>query len=548
MSGTNKKINKLPGSITPLIADNTAIANNASSSSLGIGTMVYNTDTDQLLISIDDKKFKLSDHSHPLYSQVGHVHISGTNEPWLMTNPRLFYKEDLKNHPELVALDGSEIPLEKAQHLCKVYYGTKDLLGSDKPVRLTSSGYENDVVTLTVSNSTSNYFGGTILRGPLRPHDFMLASDQWLSTSTDIETEQYAEVSFRGKQHRIVEYGMIPAIGTSTELAKKRPTPKSWILEGCIRTNTASPVWETIHEVNDHPDDWEPFMAELFQAEAKADYDTVRLTIRKWHEGNGLNVGLKRLFIFGRENNKFALPNIPSPSPEFVYVVPYNNMNVALLHEDVGDIGTTAVAKSNLGNYRLPTDGRSIRIIDYPLLFAATGYSHDKLEKLNEVSIDQVTLPFNKEFTLSKEGIVGNVVLVFNKDITHIAGTVSIFDGSTWQELLLFSGNPESTRVVITTEDKQNLSSTKIRIAISDIDDGVSLVEAYVGTHEKDKFYIPSIPNTQPGITNYIVANNNATDVTTEIIQRLQHDVSELTKVVEQILEKPKVIKKSRKG
>ena len=46
------------------------------------------------------------------------------NNIWFVGNPRLWWKDDLKNHPELVALDGSYIDGKLAKNLRKVYpYG-----------------------------------------------------------------------------------------------------------------------------------------------------------------------------------------------------------------------------------------------------------------------------------------------------------------------------------------------------------------------------------------------------------------------------------------
>ena len=39
------------------------------------------------------------------------------NNIWFVGNPRLWWKDDLKNHPELVALDGSYIDGKLAKNL-----------------------------------------------------------------------------------------------------------------------------------------------------------------------------------------------------------------------------------------------------------------------------------------------------------------------------------------------------------------------------------------------------------------------------------------------
>ena len=55
---------------------------------------------------------------------------------WNPHNPRLWYADDLRNYPELIALDGSTIPLDEAGILPKYYPGSTLL--NDEVTKFTS--------------------------------------------------------------------------------------------------------------------------------------------------------------------------------------------------------------------------------------------------------------------------------------------------------------------------------------------------------------------------------------------------------------------------
>lgn len=68
---------------------------------------------------------------------------------WKICSPKLWYLDDVRKHPELVALDGSVIPLKDAGDLPIYYPGTKLL--NDKVSKFTPHGFENNDIILSVS-------------------------------------------------------------------------------------------------------------------------------------------------------------------------------------------------------------------------------------------------------------------------------------------------------------------------------------------------------------------------------------------------------------
>ena len=311
------------------------------------GVPIYNTDTRKLAISDGISiPSALEDHQHAAYAPRVHSHMFGTNIPWYVSNPKLWYTDDLKNHPELIPLDGSELTDEEATELSKIYPGSKIL--TEKVNNLTKSGYENNFMTATVDTSKGYYFGSNLFNDPLDLTNFQKTTDQWLTGDTELESEHTVTISFKGgHSYRITSYWLMPAAGLANTVYTKRPTPKSWVLEGSVNGSD----YVTIHSVNNY-NDWTPLTYQVFETTGTESYSYLRLRITAWNAGDAVSEdttvttslysGLRRFYVFGRKPNTFNLPVLKSPSDEFTWVVPRSSLNTGLKHEDVGDIGQTA--------------------------------------------------------------------------------------------------------------------------------------------------------------------------------------------------------------
>lgn len=521
------------------------------------GAPIYNTDTGRLVISDGvTPPAALPDHKHDGYSPVVHSHMYGANQPWFMANARLWYSDDIANHPELVALDGSEIADDKAEHLSTVFPGTKLL--TKAVTTMTSAGFENDDLTLSVDNFVADWPASKLF-GSCDFSDIgnMIANntDQWLTSSTDVNATHTLTVKFKGNfKYRPGEYWVIPAAGTLEMPFKSRPTPNTWVFEGSDDGET----WTTLDSHSGvTADDWPLFTIQTFTVDTTESYSQLRLKITAWNAGDdGTTAGLKRFYIFGRKQGVFCLPDVPSPIASFSWVVPYKNMDVGLVHEEVGDIGRTSLLPENLPSYRIPTDGSAITKTSKPLLYASIGHSCDHRVAPSAVTVStgtyksdsgwntgltDITTAAYMDLTLESGMCLGGYLL--DCSTTSIPSRIVI-------EGVKSDGTYETLQTIEEiTEDEFNACGglfmldsttadgeyTKYRLNVVNWHpaDTLGITKITVLVHPKDKFYVPDITdNTVDGVYNYIVADNTATDVTPNIIQRLQQNIVDLTSAI----------------
>ena len=236
---------------------------------------------------------------------------------WKICSPKLWYLDDVRKHPELVALDGSVIPLKDAGDLPIYYPGTKLL--NDKVSKFTPHGFENDDIILSVSKFWGLYAASALCDEELSIDNIAKAANQWLTGTNDTHSTDTVTITFKHDPQVITEYWIIPAFGTSESILEKRPAPKKWKLLG----SNDKENWVTLNEHRERINHWEPASGRSFKVKNDTAYKYIRLTITEWHATSKiLYTGLRRLWIFGRPADSFILPNIQSPSEEFVYVVP----------------------------------------------------------------------------------------------------------------------------------------------------------------------------------------------------------------------------------
>ena len=79
-----------------------------------------------------------------------------TSNDWDIANPRLWYRDDLVNHPELIPLEGQTVDYALVSKLARVYTGS--LLLSTPLTKLSNGYFINDEIGLKVDK-----FDGRVL-------------------------------------------------------------------------------------------------------------------------------------------------------------------------------------------------------------------------------------------------------------------------------------------------------------------------------------------------------------------------------------------------
>lgn len=573
IAGSRDRLNQISGLSSVIAAsqaeiDSSNLSNTTYPITKSAHLLCYNTTTNQLMVSNDVSRnvMALRDHSHPLYALTKHTHMAGANVPWLMSNPQLWYIGDLPNHPELIPLDGKILPEGSYGQLDEMYDG--ETVFTTFPDKYDGKYYNEDL-RLSASNFVPQGYLCNLFGPPLTIDDISKAHDQWLTSSSDVSAEQYFVVELtNGKAYRPGCYVMYPAAGTPLNPLLVRPTPKHWVVEG-VAEDSEEDVWELLDE---HADvtDWYVFSAKTYRIEdVQKCYRKFRVTIKEWNPGEEvpgapLCTGLRRFWFTGRHGGMFSLPNIPSPHPDFVWVVPRDTVSVGLKHEDVGDVGITAVRPELLPPYRLVTDGRLLDRSAYPLLrdcivgsydeqitgtVSCAGQADSSLEVINiaDVSTGEVVV----EFTAITPFVASSYEFALSQlDAAPLASSGSAIPVS-W----MFEGlNTEGAWDIVHTVSESaytdgsydcrldavdvEVAYTKYRIRFTKFDtaSGNSLVmtKPAVYGHPLDKFYLP-MSGDNASLTTYIVADIPTVDVSGEIISKLQRNVAQLQAAHQQL-------------
>lgn len=551
-TGSSTAVNRVSGVCGALVSSTNEMS--VINQPLMRGALFYNADTSELKVGDGVKPpSALSDHRHPnTHAPLIHSHIAGANEPWLLSNPKLWYIDDLVNHPELLPLDGREISDAQAEFISKIYPGTKLL--TTEPKTLTGNGFENDDLILSTSSFSGDYVASRLFGDEITLEAISKISDQWLSSSTDIAQEQSAIVSFKGGHtYRVTEYWVCPAAGTATELFKRRPTPKDWVLEGS-KDNIA---WTPIDTHADEPaSNWNPITTRMFTCTDMESYAFLRLRITAWNAGDSsdLQTGLRRLWIFGRKKDVFALPQLESPHPDFVYVIPQRDLNVGLKHEDIGDIGSTSLKQELLPSYRIPTDGRTLSKETNASLFTAIGHRYDSEAVISAVTVSTGTvngtswstglsdplMPSYIELTIPS-GVLGKYHIGTASTRIPKSWIVEGYNGTSWVTIQTFTGVTPEQFTAVGGIFFPEMPTTEVAYSVYRINfvewntgtDPIGISEVKLFSHAAGTFKVPTVIT--EGLTTYIVADNTAVDISTEIIQRLQSNIAALSTSVAEL-------------
>lgn len=528
---------------------------------LYLGSIIYNSDTRQLSIADGvTPPSVLPDHRHPQYAPVGHSHIGSPSEIWRISEPKLWYTDDLPNHPELIPLDGREISNDIAEELSKIYPGSTLLT---HPVKsMDTEGFQNETITLKVSEFQSDFLGGRLTNDEINETNMLTYTDQWLTNTTDTDRAQTVTVTFKNKHtYAPNEYWMIPAAGTSTAPARMRPTPRDWVLEGSNDEDT----WTVLDERHDvEADTWSPFTINTFRLPNISEaYGHIRLTITKWNKNQGdpLETGLRRFWLFGNKTGVFTMPVVESPFPAFTYVVPYKDLAIGLKHESVGDVGLSASLPENFPTQRMPADGRSLFKESYKDLYEYIGYSQDKeanilaivasagniltkttwditVTDVNQAAYAEIIPPSDKENTIgaySMSQTTGNMPVAWILEGADVSGK--------WNTLhQVISTTPEDMAACgykyFIDKHLDDKVYTKFRITVTEWahKNQHANMKISIFKHKLNEFYIPNITIEGSDLCRpYIVVNNTVRDISAEIVSQLQQNVAKLTTMVSEL-------------
>ena len=549
LKGSSKKLNTLSG-ICSFMVTNTNEIKQQLSAKFPKGTPIFNTDTRELLVAPENNTSLpgLLDHAHPhTHAPLVHSHMYGANQPWFLSEPRLWYIDDLPNHPELVQLNGQELTDDQATWLSEVYPGTK--LATEKITTFSDGVFSNDILTLKADSYEGDYFASNVFNDELSIDNLFEVVDQWSTGSTDLTAEHTLTIEFKNDvTYRPSAYWICPGNGTGEQLAVKRPSPATWYFEG---SNDGS-TWTVLDQQSETEDNWQIFTTRTFAVDTEELYKYLRLRITSWNAGgDGTTTGLRRFYVFGRKNGVFSLPDVPSPNPDFAWVVPVKDQYVGMKREDVGDINYTSVLPQNLPSYRLPTDGRALDVSTDSELFAAIGHRCDKqvtpTAAIASDGIITVTGEWVPDFTETTyaayiEFDVDNLML--GKYIIDCTGkrtpknwVVEGYDGSAWNTLQTmtdvlekdFTGMSGTCFIDTTVSD---ISCSKIRINVTEWNEGtdaLGFASVSLFCHPVNQFYIPELKSDVTGVIPYIIRKNTANDVTASIISDLQQNIIDLT-------------------
>lgn len=553
--GSNGGVNRLKMIASAMVTTKAELEN--FNEPFALGSLIYTSDNGRLVIGDGvTSAAGLPDHKHSAYAPVIHSHTYINNDAWLPSSPKLWYTDDLVNHPELIALDGSEIPQSDAVILSQYYPGSSCI--TNPCTSFTINGDSNDQMTVVASSWDNTCMPGRMFGEPLEIDDIAKTTDQWL-TGTNTGSSTVTIIFANNTSYVPTEYWIIPAAGTLDAVVKERPTPNTWALEGSNDGNT----WTVLDSRSSITDVWAPLQVSKFEiSDNTTAYNQLRLTITTWNSVDDASLlgGIRRLWIFGHKSGVFLLPKLESPSEEFTWVVPYTSSNQGLKHEDVGDIGITSCLPENLSSYRLPADGRAVVKSSYDLLFASIGYTNDHVTTITSESASDGTITSgNLVATISDSDVNDAVYVEVDNNGGGCLGAYSITpaSGSNTPMTWLVEGYNTSTAAYetitsITSLAESDFNATdgykfyiptsvtdtvysKFRITITvwhQVNATVNLTFAFY-THPSGSFYLPNVEITGvDGCYCYIVANNTAQDVSSTVISNLQADVADLTETI----------------
>lgn len=242
---------------------------------------------------------------------------------WSIANPRLWYRDDLANHPELIPLEGQTIDIADAAELSKVYTGS--VLLTDKLNKMLDGKFTNPSVSVSVDNFEGLYTPAGLFDDPISVENVSHVTEQWLTGDSNLFRPHYVEFEFT-EPTVLTEYWIIAAIGTQNHIDAPYPSPKHWLIYG----ENSNGSLDLLDEHTEDIDNWGYWNINTYKIASNKAYTKFKFIFTSWHpteDEEAISTGLKRLYLFGRPADKFILPNIPSPDDAFVWVVPNKELN-----------------------------------------------------------------------------------------------------------------------------------------------------------------------------------------------------------------------------
>lgn len=508
----------------------------------------------------------LVDHSHPNLAAASHTHIRSDNHPWMVVNPQLWYYPDVKNHPELIILNGQELDEENAKFLSKYYYGNRTLTTD---VELDSGVFGNNEITLSVSAYTGSNTPDKLFGPDVDISNGFDFDDQWLTGNSSLTTEQSITVTFKGGAKYLPKtYRIVAASGTPLAECKKAPTPKNWVLEGEVDGS-----WTTL-DTKTNITDWDILTPVDFNVPTEQLVTALRLKITEWNAGatvdsGAMVTGLRRFWVFGRKEGKFSVPNIPQPDDEFVYVIPKNNLNIGNKHEDVGDI-SLAVIGTELPKYRRWCDGSVVSAKQFPILEQVIGGTFDLAAKITTTQPStgaetdsgykstDVTTPVVIDYTTETKEVISNYAITklssrrspVSWKLDGIAEDGTATNIHTVNDLVGVETKLDPEKLLVNLKTITDIKPyNKYRFTVTKWDDTSNSEYGYkeftIYTHPEGEVRLPRI-DPQSNVRHYIVTDICTVDVSAEIISALQQNVVDLANMVSKLQEQLNRIEKEK--
>lgn len=512
-----------------------------TTSPIPAGVLAFDSTTKELKVCNGTHNFlNTESHCHPFqYSPLGHSHYFGYDQKWFRVNPRLWLTADLVNHTELIPCSGQIVTGDVANSLSEIYTGSVQI----SPTLLANT---TDILTVSASSEYSESYAAYKLFGPeLTTENYFLTNDQWVATAED--TAWTITGIYTGNPtYRITSYHLYTRLGQNDTPFKLGPTPRSWELLGTTDGGTS---WISLATVTD-AEPWNLGSGREYPVDNVTAVNGFQLHITAWYPGDDptLNPGLKRFFVFGRQTDIFNMPNIPSPHPDFTFVVPYTDLGIGMKHEEVGDIVYTITPQPLTMPNRILLDGRTVKRSLEPDLFAVVGYDQDQINDLvgviPTVAEPHTTSIVDQSIHLDSEATDGSEVIL---SFTSLSGKISqyylapktggaqpvhwtleVYDGTNWTVLHdhTFDSETDSYGWWPVT-DYEAVVEQSYRLTILTWSEGVLGVDPIqFKTHPTDYFYLADLVVTDDSKLPYIVSKVRVEDVNDDIVARLQNNVA----------------------
>ncbi len=376
-----------------------------------IPSHVLAIDTDKRIIKIGEGKSwsETRNHSHDdQYSGISHSHYFGYSEKWFRACPRLWYRNDLEHHPELIPLDGQELSEELAFYLSEIYT-------SIVPIHPLADTLDTETYQVSMSSANPLCLGYKAFGPNITMDNLLNTTDQWTTGTTGANTPEWLALDLKGDvAFTLHTYALVARGGSPTAPFASSPSPKSWVVEAALDEGD----WEVVDSQTTDTA-WAPNEVRYFYLDTISNpANKFRITINEWWVPEGVGVieelGIRRWYLGGKKIGSFIMPKVVSPHPDFSYVVPINDSGIGMKHEEIGDVGYSVTRLPLIPSNRIILDGRTVSIEAEPELYAVCGQKYaDEIFPAIGANIELGTgtgegnVPYTQDITFSESVIIG---------------------------------------------------------------------------------------------------------------------------------------------